>query len=219
MLERDFFFWDVFCSSLDFHKAVLKGKGRVTEILLWRWQKAHCNVGAFENRYFSWGTNFHYIQRKAFMAAADALYRWYHVLPVSQPSETAYMVGLLTGVVFRWSWVKKIPVLSNNRIGNSTWWIDSISHLPPFPFFCLCFVLFKLRVAAMWLAGGVSFPPLLPALADAVVPAALLGQLWGPPSAADPILAPDLVRWDHYKWDGRAQGEAVLSCAVLEAWG
>lgn len=44
VLERDFFLWNGFYSSLDFDKSVLKGNCGVAEILLWRSQKADCNV-------------------------------------------------------------------------------------------------------------------------------------------------------------------------------
>lgn len=69
--------------------------------------------------YFSWGTGFHCVQRKAFIATANVFYRWYPVLPISQPSEIAYRAGVLPGVAFRWSWVKKIPILSDSEIDNS----------------------------------------------------------------------------------------------------
>lgn len=136
VLESDFFLWDSLYSGLDFHKSELKGKFAENEILLWRSGKSQCNVWAFGNPCFSQGTSFHWIQRRAFMAAANVSYRQYPVLPVFQPSGIACTGRLLTGVMFSWSWVKKVLSLTIQLL-IPNWLIDciSISRIPSFPSF------------------------------------------------------------------------------------
>lgn len=100
--------------------------------------------------------------------------RWYPVLPISQPSEIAYIAGLLSGVVFEWSWLKKIPILSDNQVVNSYMinWLHKLFF--PFPLLLpMCYV----------------FSPPLYCL-HCLQPAALLGELLGPSSAARPDTHP-----------------------------
>lgn len=134
-----------------------------------------------KNMHFSWGTSFPYVQIKVFMAAVNVSCRWYPVLPISQPSEIVYIVWLLSGVVFEWSWLKKSSFSPTIRLLIPTWLIDSISYFSPFLFFCLCVMFLKLSV----FSKGVFPSPVLPAL-----PAALLGELPGPSSAAHPDTHP-----------------------------
>lgn len=103
VLERHFFLWNGFHSSLDFHKLVLRGKCGVTEILLWRLQKEHCNIWMSENMCFPWGTIFPCVQINSFMAAAYVYHRWYPVLPNSQPSEIRVQGGIID-----WSYVQVV---------------------------------------------------------------------------------------------------------------
>lgn len=95
VLERHFFLWNGFYSSLDFHKLVLRGECGVTEILLWRLQKVHCNVWTSENTYFPRGTSFPCVQINAFIRAVNVFHRWYSVLPNSRPSEISVQSGII----------------------------------------------------------------------------------------------------------------------------
>lgn len=134
-----------------------------------------------KNMHFSWGTSFPYVQINVFMAAVNVSCRWYPVLPISQPSEIAYIAWLLSGVVFEWSWLKKILILSDNQIINSHMinWLHKLF----FPFPLLLPVRYVLEVECVF--QGCFPSPVLPAL-----PAALLGELLGPSSAAHPDTHP-----------------------------
>lgn len=135
VLERHFFLWNGFFSSLDFHKLVLRGKCGVTEILLWRLQKPHCNVWMCENMYFPWGTSFPCVQINAFMTAANVFHRWYPVLPNSQPSEMRVQGGIIDCSCVQVFLVRKKPQFSRIIwLLITTWLIDfiTISYFSPF---------------------------------------------------------------------------------------